>query len=285
MSFSSVAELVKSGLKGKGPVALIFAEDEIEIDSTVEHHLLAGFETIVLFADASLPRSEETEATALVVDQDITGITDVVDSVNAMIPALAGRWTYYGYNAEYLFHPFCEARTIGELTAFLAEERRDSMLTFVVDLYAGNLDNSRDGVNTQDAYFDRSGYYALQRTDKWNNPKARQMDFYGGLRWRYEEHIDKARRRIDRVGVFKAKPGLTLRPDHTFSDPEYNTFACEWHHSPTATICSFRTAKALKRNAGSTFAIQNFQWHNSQRFEWSSEQLFDLGLMEPGQWF
>jgi hypothetical protein len=26
-------------------------------------------------------------------------------------------------------------------------------------------------------------------------------------------------------------------------------------------------------------------WHNSAPFEWHSQQLLDLGLMEPGQWF
>ena len=53
----------------------------------------------------------------------------------------------------------------------------------------------------------------------------------------------------------------------------------------TSAICSFRTAKALKSNAGSTFHIESFKWHNSAPFEWHSRQLLDLGLMEPGQWF
>jgi hypothetical protein len=48
---------------------------------------------------------------------------------------------------------------------------------------------------------------------------------------------------------------------------------------------SFRTAKALRSNAGSMFDIRDFRWHNSVRFEWHSQQLMDLGLMEPGQWF
>ena len=47
----------------------------------------------------------------------------------------------------------------------------------------------------------------------------------------------------------------------------------------------FRTAKALKRNPGSTFDIHTFRWHNSTPFQWHSRQLLDLGLMEPGQWF
>ena len=88
-----------------------------------------------------------------------------------------------------------------------------------------------------------------------------------------------------RIALFRAKPGLTLRPDFTFADEEYNTYACEWHHNITAAIVSFRTAKALKSNAGSKFQIQTFQWHNSVPFAWHSQQLMDLGMMEPGQWF
>jgi hypothetical protein len=33
------------------------------------------------------------------------------------------------------------------------------------------------------------------------------------------------------------------------------------------------------------FDITTFTWRNSVPFEWQSQQLFDLGLMEPGQWF
>lgn len=172
-----------------------------------------------------------------------------------------------------------------ELLAFHAEERRDAMLTYVIDLYAGDIDRFPDAVSLDQAMLDRSGYYALARTDAAGQPRERQFDFYGGLRWRFEEHIPPARRRIDRIGLFRARPGLKLRSDATFSVEEYNTYACPWHHNLTAAIASFRTAKALRSNPGSRYDIQSFAWHNSVRFEWSSRQLMDLGLMEPGQWF
>jgi hypothetical protein len=97
--------------------------------------------------------------------------------------------------------------------------------------------------------------------------------------------VPAEKRKIDRIALFRAQPGLELREDHTFNDEEYNTYACPWHNNLTAAICSFRTAKALKSNAGSTFDINTFTWHNSVPFEWKSEQLLNLGLMEPGQWF
>jgi hypothetical protein len=173
------------------------------------------------------------------------------------------------------------------MLAFHTEERRDALLTYVVDLYAADLNLYPDAVSLESACLDKSGYYALGRGDPNNHwhPKERQLDFFGGLRWRFEEHISVPRRKIDRISLFRAKPGLKYRSDHTFNDEEYNTYACPWHHNITTAIVSFRTAKGLRSNPGSRFAIKTFQWHNSVAFEWHSQQLMDLGLMEPGQWF
>ena len=71
----------------------------------------------------------------------------------------------------------------------------------------------------------------------------------------------------------------------TLSDEEMNTYACPWHNNLTTVLASFRTAKALRTNPGSRFSIQDFRWRNSTPFTWHSQQLMDLGLMEPGQWF
>jgi hypothetical protein len=203
-----------------------------------------------------------------------------------VIKAVPDIWLYYCYNAEYLFYPFCETRTMGEMIAFNVEERRSTIMTYVVDLYANDLEKFPNAVSLDHAHMDRSGYYALARMKpgtEW--PEERQLDFFGGLRWRFEEHISEASRKIDRVGLFKSSKELVLRGNHTFNEPEYNTYSCEWHHNLSAAIMSFRTAKALQRNQGSAFDIQSFQWHNSAPFEWHSRQLLDLGLMEPGQWF
>jgi hypothetical protein len=80
-------------------------------------------------------------------------------------------------------------------------------------------------------------------------------------------------------------PGVRLREDNTLSVEEMNTFACPWHNNITLAVMSFRTAKALKTNPGSRWAIPDFRWRNSVPFQWHSQQLMDLGLMEPGQWF
>ena len=283
-SFDAFADKGKPVVQ-KGPVALILAEDDVEVESTIRHHLDLGFAQVIVFGapQIQVSRALMPRVTRVFCDMLADGALERV--VNGVIDMAPGTWLYYCYNAEYLFYPFCEHRSIAEMVAFNVEERRDSVLSYVIDLYAGDLHAFPNAVSLDEAHLDRSGYYALARHDRNNHPAERQLDFFGGLRWRFEEHIPVPRRRIDRVALFRAKPGLRLSGMHLFNDAEYNTFACPWHNSLTAALCSFRTAKALKRNPGSTFDIESFRWHNSAPFDWHSQQLLDLGLMEPGQWF
>ncbi|MFV1493941.1 hypothetical protein VWX97_01620 [Phaeobacter sp. JH18-32] len=270
-----------------GPVALIFVEDKVEIATTLRHHLDLAFTTVVAFMPDAFDIPYDLETRIHRVPFDCSAREAVIEAINKVIARAApGCWLYYCYNAEYLFYPFCESRNVVELLGFHGEERRSAMLTYVIDLYAADLDAAPNGVSLETAHLDKSGYYAQARIDpQTGHPLDRQLDFYGGIRWRYEEHIPAASRKIDRISLFRAKPELRLFEDHRFNEPEYNTYACPWHHNLTAAICSFRTAKALKRNPGSSFEIDSFRWHNSAPFDWHSRQLLDLGLMEPGQWF
>lgn len=272
---------------GRGPLSLVLAEDDVALEPTLVHQEDCGFRDVVLLAPEGVSISPEMEARIHIVRHDVFAEGALVTAVNELIARLPGTWLHYCHNAEFLYFPFRETRHIRELLAFHAEERREAMLTYVVDLYAGDLGRNPDGVALDDAWLDRQGYYALTREDPANDwqPKDRQLDFFGGLRWRFEEHVPYARRRIDRISLFRAKPGLKLLPDFTLSDQEMNTYACRWHHNLTAAVCSFRTAKALRTNPGSRHAIATFRWPNSTKFAWHSQQLMDLGLMEPGQWF
>lgn len=286
---SQSAFLAEAGpVLAKGPVGVILVEDLIEVESTLRHHLKAGFRSLIVYAPEALVLPEDLAAKIHRISWNMHRAGALEAAINPLIAAApAGTWLYYCYNAEYLFFPFSESRNVRELLAFHTEERRSAMLAYVVDLYAPDLARNPDAVNLQEAMLDRSGYYALGRADpaKGGHPKERQLDFFGGLRWRFEEHIPPARRKIDRIALFRTAPGLVLRDNHTFSDEEYNTYACPWHHNLTAAIASFRVAKALKRNPGSTYDIATFQWYNSVPFEWRAQQLMELGLMEPGQWF
>ena len=285
-SLDHFAATAKSVLD-KGPIAVVLAEDAVEVESTLLHNLAAGFVAVLLLADATIALDDAVAAKVHRITYDAHTDDAMITAVNRLIVAAPGTWLYYCYNGEYLFHPFCETRNIREMLAFHSEERRDAVLSYVVDLYADDLNRFPNAVSIDNAHLDRSGYYALGRADpgNHNHPRERQLDFFGGLRWRFEEHVPLARRKIDRIALFRAKPGLILRPDFTFSEEEYNTYACPWHHNITTAIASFRTAKALRTNAGSMFDIHSFRWHNSTSFAWHSQQLMDLGLMEPGQWF
>lgn len=286
MMYPSLAAFLRDGKAAlvKGPVGLIMVEDAVEIRSTIDHHLRAGFRALVVFAGDEITPLAGLDPNVHWVTYDMAEDAALETAVNSVIGAAPGLWIYYCYNAEYLHYPFSEDRTVGEMLAFNAEERRETIMTFTVDLYAGDLSAYPNAVSLEDAHMDTSGYYALAR---WNGEdyEERQLDFFGGLRWRFEEHVPWLRRRIDRVSLFRARPGLQLQADHTFNLPEFNTYSCPWHNNLTAAVCSFRTAKALKRNPGSRDAIHDFKWHKSTAFEWSSSQLMNLGLMEPGQWF
>lgn len=288
MTFTSVEDFISNGrsILAKGPIAVIFAEDDIELASTIAHHQKLGFTSTLLFLPPQLSDWK-------LLDSGVYRITLSYDEANT-VPKVITRliaaaspttWFYWGYSAEYLVYPFFETRNVAELLAFHTEERRDAMLAYVIDLYASDLSCNPDGVNIDRPFFDSSGYYSLQRYDSSGKPLERQVDVFGGLRWRFEEHIPWTRRRIDRVSLFKALPGTTMRPDFTFSNEEMNTFACPWHHNVTAAVASFRTAKALKTNPASKWAIPTFVWSKSTEFDWSSRQLLDLGMIEPGQWF
>ncbi|WP_170581814.1 glycosyltransferase family 2 protein [Ruegeria arenilitoris] len=287
MKYESLDHFLKSGRAAltKGPVALVFAEDDVELDGTLRHHLDLGFKSVIVFAPAQFSILPEILDRVHRVTMRCSPRNVVFDTINRVIQAAPNIWLYYCYNSEYLFFPFCETRTLAEMLAFHAEERRDAMLCHVIDIYADDLSAYPNGVAPDHAMLDSTGYYAHSRHDRSGQPLERQLDMSGGLRWRFEDHIPYERRRIDRIGLFKSCKSLTLQPDHTFNEPEYNTYACPWHHNLTAAICSFRAAKALKSNAGSTFDIPSFRCPSSVPFQWNSHQLLDLGLMEPGQWF
>ncbi len=289
MQYASLSEMIAAERPtlAKGPIAIVMVEDDVEVSTTLRHHEQMGFKAIIALMPAVFDLPRDLQETVLRVDYNMSADGAMETAINTLMEPLAGQWVYYCYNAEYLFFPFCETRNVVEMLAYHTEERRDAMLAYVIDLYADDLNQYPNAVSLDRAHLDRSGYYALARLDAANHdhPKERQLDFFGGLRWRYEEHVPPLRRKIDRIPLFRAKKGLKIRWDHTFSDEEYNTYACPWHHNITTAVCSFRTAKALKSNPGSKFEIETFKWHNSEPFEWHSRQLLDLGLMEPGQWF
>lgn len=269
-----------------GPIAILLIEDMAAVTETLRHHTDLGFRHVL--ALSRRPVTVPDDLAGLVTNLAWQGrmFDALPHAINAVIRAVApGTWLFCCHNAEFLFFPFSETRSVGEMLAFHAEERRQSMPCHVVDLYAPDLTSAPDGISLTEAMFDGSGYFALGRPGPDGGILDRELDLHGGLRWRFEEHVPPARRRINRMSLFRAARGLRMDADHRFNMQEYNTQSCPWHHNLTAVIASFRAAKALAANPGSREAIDTFRWLSSRPFEWRSQQLMDLGLMEPGQWF
>lgn len=270
----------------KGPLAVILIEDDVAVAETLIHHKKLGFRHILALSPEPIEVPEECAKKVTNLHWQTRRPAAHVDAVNAVNQAVPpGTWLYYCFNAEFLFFPFSEYRSVGDLLAFHVEERRAAMLSYVIDLYAADLQQNPNAVSLDNAMFDYTGYYALARPDDQGHPKERQLNFFGGLRWRFEEHLAAERRRIDRISLFRADKAAQISADHRFNIEEYNTYACPWHNNLTAAIASFRVAKALVLNPGSRDEVSNFVWRNSRPFEWRAQQLMDAGLMEPGQWF
>ena len=142
-----------------------------------------------MLADVPFTRPADLPAEVAFIARAAKSSSDISQEMNAVIAALPQRWIYFGYNGEYLFYPFCESRSIGEIIAFNTEERRKTISTTVVNFYAWHLGQSPHGVDVISIYLDRLGYYAETRRDGEQAPLPQQFNFYGGLRWRFEEHV------------------------------------------------------------------------------------------------
>jgi hypothetical protein len=182
----------KATLKA-GPVALIFVEDDVEIRSTIAHHLLRGFKSVLVFLPSPIVAPENLASDVKIIRYDTLADGAVPQAINAVINAAPVIWMYYCYNAEYLFYPFCETRSIGELLAFNTSEDRNAMMIFVIDLYAADLTTTPNAVSLTDAMIDATGYYALARKDPDNHifPKSDNWIFMadcaGGLNNMYRK--------------------------------------------------------------------------------------------------
>lgn len=260
-----------------GPVAIIINEDNEDVRATIDHAKSLGFSNVLL---GTAGQTSVEGAIAIPYDPN----SGTAAFLNPLIAALPGRWIYWSYNAEYLFFPFCETRSIQDAVQFVAEERRDAVFSVVVDLYPEDLASAPGGVDRAHAMFDAIGYFSRDRHEG-PTRLERQIHVHGGLKRRFSEHVPWPRQPIERIALFRASPGLTMDDAGRLNEPERNTVSAAWHNSLTIAIASFRASKSLMTNPNSAEAISSLAWSGSRPFEWSSAQLMDHGLMEPGQWF
>jgi hypothetical protein len=284
MQFEGLAAFFRDGkaVLARGPVAIVYDEDGFALDQTIAHAIEIGFRQVIVVSPFSPILVDEPNVHLVAHEFRVEGFQI---SLNAMIAAAPPKtWLFSCFNGEFLWYPFLESRSVGELCAFHGEERRAAFFSMVVDAYSSTdlAEVSRD-----DTWFDGGGYYALARHDPVHPLVALewQIDLYGGLRWRVEELLPWTRRRIDRIALFQAQPGLSMQADYTLNDAEMNTVSCPWHHNLTVALVSFRAAKALKTNATTRERVGDLRCETSVRFDWTSEQLLRLGIIDPGQWF
>lgn len=109
--YASLAELRRcsKGSFGKGPFAVLIAEDRVELAASLSHLLQLGFQHVFLCAPVAMDLSQEIEGhdpKTLSIIRDHTRRPDAAaDVVNALIPLVPDQWIHYCYNAEFFFLP------------------------------------------------------------------------------------------------------------------------------------------------------------------------------------
>ena len=273
MRYATLEDFIKTkGRKAKA-VALLVCEDDVFADRSVDHLLKLGFETVVAIGPGAADLEKAEAENVAVIPMKAA---EAVDVANAIGDRLEGAWLIVCFNGEFPFFPYCESRSIFDFIDFLGSERRASCMAYSVDLYSDAL-IAGDAVDLADVYFDAEGWYGF-------DGEKGHVDVYGGLGWRYEEFAPISLSRVNRPALFRGGPGSRLHPDLWLEDGALNTLNCPWHNNPTIALMSFRRARRLLSHPNFKGAIDTLMWPNARRFEWSSEQLVRLGLIEAGQW-
>ena len=264
-----------------GPIAIVYVEDDFALTATFKNLKTLGFPNIIAVGDTETIAANCSDLITLCLSNASQTTLTAQQCINILIPCLAGRWVYRCFNAEFLVFPFCEGRTISDLTSFADEEQRNSIFSTTIDVYSNTKSSASMKYTPKAAYLDAGGYFSMAHQEN-GVTLDRQVDVYGGLRWRYSEHFSDEERIINQSSVFKVHSELDLYTPSRFNDAEYNTISCPWHNNVTICTVSFRAYKKLRQERPD---ITNFKWFHTQKLDWSSKQLMELGLMEPGQWF
>jgi hypothetical protein len=80
--------------------------DDVEVETTSDHHIKLGFKHIIVFAKSLSEIDEDTLTQVTTVYVDTFADDCIERTVNTLMPHMAGAWVYVGFNAEYLFSRF-----------------------------------------------------------------------------------------------------------------------------------------------------------------------------------
>lgn len=277
MTFRSVPDFLGSAACKRlrsGVLSVVFCEEDWLIPETIARvqaqrpvHILAIGRTGALASDEGLS----------IISADLAGRAARVELINQLITGLDGRWIHWLNNAEFFFFPWCETRTINDLASFLKDERRRSLYTYALDLYAPTLPK-QGPVEEAGLNFDAKAYHAFPQED-------RRLNVFGGLGWRFEEFFSAWMQQIGRASLFLADKQVLIGRDMVFEADAYRSVSAPWHNSPTGAVMGLRRASHLLAAPGFDGVADRLLWEGSTPFAWHSAQLLDMGMIEPGQWF
>jgi len=102
-----------------------------------------------------------------------------------------GHWCLTVDPDEFLVFPYCDARSLIELTAYLDQEQKESFFSIMLDMYgAGTVDDAvyQKGQDPLEVcpWFDATGYYQDQRPDYgewWIRGGVRRRVFFADQPW------------------------------------------------------------------------------------------------------
>ncbi|MEM7423648.1 MAG: hypothetical protein AAF334_07975 [Pseudomonadota bacterium] len=276
MDFATTEELLNGGRAlPSGVIGVLLCDGSDSADLSAAHLASLGVSAIVSVG-ASGPL--QTVPVPLLRVAEAPGRFGATTALNRVIDAFDGQWLLWLWAGEYFFYPYVETRSIGDFTAFLNDERRHVAFTYALDLYGPELPEVGHDPRAAELYFDRSGYYGF-------NSEQRELSLYGGLVWRFGELSAFREQQLGRPSLFRARAGIYPGRNGRFAVPDLNSVSCPWHNSPTAAVMTLRHARQIMATEGFALRSENLIWQGSERFTWTSEQLLDLGMIEPGQWF
>lgn len=269
-AFARAAPMLPSG-----PVGILLCESAVHADHSAQALAAQGAASIIAVGASQGITLPDTPVIRIDEAPDMQSDREIL---NTLFRALTDRWVVWLWNGEFLLFPFCETRSLPDLTQFLADERRKSLFCYALDLYARTMPPPSDPPQKAGLYFDRVGYHAFPKDGE-------QLRIYGGLGWRFEEICPPPMQQIGRTALLKVAADTALDRERLFGQSELDSVACPWHHNPTAAVMSLRRTQRILAHPAFDKVADRLIWHGTTTFEWHSHQLLDLGMIEPGQWF
>ena len=116
----------------KGPIKLIFLEDQTEVVSIYEHYLYCGFQAVISFGPLRIQISKVlkdwNDTWEGWLSKDSHSSVDKENEITASHPSFAVMAN--------IFNSFCKAHNVQGWFTLHTQERCDTMISYVVNVYA-----------------------------------------------------------------------------------------------------------------------------------------------------